>query len=233
MRKRHPLESFAYICNPIKTKTILATMRKLILVTAVALLSINAIAGNDKKQKQMEQNVIENIMTRSSVRFYADKNVEDDKVMTLVKAGMAAPSAVNKQPWHFIVVKDKNTLKTISEVTPNARMAADAPLAIIVCGDMDKVASGHARDMWIQDVSAATENILLAAHALGLGAVWTGTYPNPERQAAIAKLMKTPENIIPFCTIVIGYPDQDNKVTPKDKFKESNISYEVFGGKKQ
>jgi flavin reductase (DIM6/NTAB) family NADH-FMN oxidoreductase RutF len=140
---------------------------------------------------------------------------------------MAAPTAVNKQPWHFVVVTDKNVLSAISEATPNASMAAKAPLAIVVCGDMNKALEGGGRDFWVQDASAATENILLAAHALGLGAVWTGTYPNQERCAKIAKLLHLPQNLVPLNTIVIGYPAENP--TPKDKWNPQNVSYNYFG----
>ena len=125
--------------------------------------------------------VIENIMTRASVRSYQEKAVEKDKIVTLLKAGMAAPSAADKRPWHFVVVTDRKLLDGLAKANPNAAFAKKAPLAIVVCGDMSKTLQGGGKDFWIQDVSAASENILLAAHALGLGAVWTGTYPSPER----------------------------------------------------
>lgn len=174
--------------------------------------------------------VYNNIMTRASVRSYQDKPVEDEKIDHLLHAGMAAPSAVNLQPWHFIVVKDKATLERISQVTPNAGMAKDAPLAIVVLGDMSNEKEGMVREFWSQDASAATENILLAAHSMGLGAVWTGTYPDPKRCESISRLLKLPEHLIPFCTIVVGYPKGENK--PKDKWKPRNVSYERFRGDK-
>lgn len=160
--------------------------------------------------------VYNNIMTRTSVRSYQDKPVEKDKIEKLLRAGMAAPSAMNKQPWHFVVVTDKKELADIAEATPNASMAKDAPLAIIVCGDMTKAADGDAQQFWIQDCSAVSENILLAAHGMGLGAVWTGTYPSQERCAAIRKILGLPETMIPLNTIVIGYPD--GEAQPKDKW---------------
>ena len=203
-----------------------------ILAVALVILSCK-VAFLDKKEDSgnvdASQAAIDNIMTRTSIRAYKDTPVEKEKVDTLLKAGMAAPTAKNKQPWHFIVVTDKATLKTISEVTPNAKMAADAPLAIVVCGDMSKAMEGEGRALWAQDASAATENILLAAHAMGLGAVWTGTFPYKDRTAAITKLFSLPEGIIPFCTIVLGYPDESPK--PKDKWKPENVSYESYGNK--
>ncbi len=181
------------------------------------------------KEKQIENIVMNNILTRTSVRQYQDRSVENDKVEKLLRAGMSAPSAVNRQPWHFVVVDDKEVLGALAKANPNAGMAAKAPLAIVVCGDMNKALSGGGRDFWIQDASAATENILLAANGLGLGAVWTGTYPNMERCKDVTKVLKLPENIIPLCTIVIGYPLEQQE--PKQKFKEENISYNVYGGK--
>lgn len=187
-----------------------------------------ALAGNGKgKEQDVSEVVINNILNRTSVRSYEDRAVESDKVEKLLRAGMAAPTAVNKQPWHFIVVTDKNQLLKLSEANPNAGMAVKAPLAIVVCGDMDKALEGDAREFWIQDCSAATENILLAATGMGLGAVWTGTYPSKERCAAVAKALKLPESLIPLNTIVIGYPDTDP--TPKDKWKKENVSYNVYG----
>lgn len=185
-----------------------------------------------KAQKNgLGQTVLDNIATRVSVRSYLDKPVEEVKIEQLLRAGMAAPSAVNKQPWHFVVVTDKEQLKALAKTNPYAGMAAKAPLAIVVCGDMKKALPGKAQEFWVQDCSAATENILLAANALGLGAVWTGTYPTEERCEAVAKVLQLPKSIVPLNIIVIGYPDGKN--TPKDKWKPSNISYNTYGGEKE
>lgn len=188
-----------------------------------------AVKENGKvKELDCSEVVINNILKRTSVRSYEDRAVESEKVEKLLRAGMAAPTAVNKQPWHFIVITDKNQLQKLSEANPNAGMAAKAPLAIVVCGDMDKALEGDAREFWVQDCSAATENILLAATGMGLGAVWTGTYPSKERCAAVADVLRLPETLIPLNTIVIGYPDTEP--TPKDKWKKENISYNVYEG---
>ena len=187
-----------------------------------------AVNGNDKGNEQdASEVVLNNILNRTSVRSYQDKPVEKEKIEKLLRSGMAAPTAMNKQPWHFIVVTDKNQLQKLSEANPYAEMAAKAPLAIVVCGDMDKSLEGEAREFWVQDCSAATENILLAATGMELGAVWTGTYPSKERCAAVAKVLGLPESLIPLNTIVIGYPDKE--VTPKDKWKKENISYNMYG----
>ena len=117
---------------------------------------------------------------------------------------MAAPSARNEQPWHFIVVKDREKLAKIPEVSPHAQMARQAALAIIVCGDTEGLPRGS--EYVVQDCCNAAMNILLAAHALGLGAVWTGVYPNGERVEGIRKLFCIPQGVIPLCIIPIGHP---------------------------
>ncbi|MBO7491289.1 MAG: nitroreductase family protein [Bacteroidales bacterium] len=171
---------------------------------------------------------LDNISTRVSVRSYLDKPVEPEKVEQMLRAGMAAPSAANKQPWHFVVVTERKQLNALAKANPYASMLEKAPLAIVVCGNMDKTFEGEAREFWVQDCSAATENILLAANALGLGAVWTGTYPDAKRCKDVSAILKLPANIVPLNTIVIGYPDKENK--PKDKWDPKNISYNTYGG---
>lgn len=173
--------------------------------------------------------VVENIMTRTSIRAYTDQTVSADTIETLLRAGMAAPTAVNKQPWHFVAVTDRQKLDSIAIANPNAGMAQKAPLAIVVCGDLKKALEGHAQAYWIQDCSAATENILLAAHGLGLGAVWTGLYPTEDRVKAVSELLKLPETIVPLCAIIIGHPAESP--SPKDKWLPENVSYNEFGGK--
>lgn len=174
------------------------------------------------------QSAIENIMTRTSIRQYKNQPVEDEKIDIMLKAAMAAPTAVNLQPWHFIVITDKAVIDQLAGPRPT-----NAPLMIAVCGDTDKTTmpgrDEKLPDFWIQDVSAATENLLLAAHALGLGAVWTGAYPALDRAQEIAKVLNCPANIVPLAVVRIGYPDESP--TPKDKFKQENISYNTFGGK--
>ncbi len=198
-------------------------------VLAVALVAVSvrlAVTGDSKDSQttvDADSAVYNNIMTRTSVRSYLDKPIEDTKIQRLLHAGMAAPTAVNTQPWHFVVIKDRATLNKIAEVTPNARMAAEAPLAIVVCGNMNNEKEDIVRMFWTQDVSAATENILLQAHAMGLGAVWTGTYPDQARCDAISNLLSLPEHLTPFCTIVIGYPKGEQ--TPKDKWKPENVTF--------
>ena len=164
------------------------------------------------------------IMTRTSIRQYQDRPVEQEKVEQLLRAAMAAPTAVNKQPWHFYVLNTKEAINRLADASQRGGdMVRSAALVVVVCGDMDKALEGKAREYWIQDTSAATENLLLAAHALGLGAVWTGVYPMKERVEMTTKVLNLPENLVPLCTILIGYPAESP--TPKDKWKPENVTY--------
>lgn len=172
--------------------------------------------------------VIENIMTRTSIRDFNDTPVEDAKIETMLRASMAAPTAGNKQPWRFIVIKDRNMLNAISDNFHTMSMARKAPLAIVVCGDLNDTFPGDGTDYWIQDASAATENLLLAAHSMGLGAVWCGIYPQMQRVEKLKEMLCLPDDIIPLNVIPIGYPAQDPK--PKDKWKPGNVHFESWTG---
>ena len=174
-----------------------------------------------------KNDAMETIMTRTSIRSFTDRTVSADTVEMLLRAGMAAPTAVNKQPWHFVVIDDRAVMDSLGGNGRQSQMWKESPLAIVVCGDMDKALDGPGRDFWIQDCSAATENILLAAHALGLGAVWTGCYPIEERVANVSRVLNLPETIIPLCVIVMGYPNE--QPAPKDKWKPENVSHNEFG----
>lgn len=204
-------------------------MTKLIIMMLA--LAMTAGASAQQRTESDAQVAIKNIMTRTSVRQYTSEAVTKADIETMLRAGMAAPTAVNKQPWHFVVVTDREQLNALAAANRGTGMAAKAPLAIVVCGDMQKTLSGVAQGFWIQDCSAATENILLAANALGLGAVWTGLYPNEERAKAVRDVVKAPEHIVPLCTIVIGHPA--GQTQPKDKWKPENVSYNKFGEKAQ
>ena len=194
----------------------------IIVVLAVALLFAVIKILTTSKQAPAGSNadaVISNIMTRTSIRSFTDEPLTDSQIETLLRAGMAAPSAVNKQPWKFVVVKNKPLLQQIADSLPNTRLSS-AVCAIVVCGDMTKTLDGVARDFWIHDCSAATENILLAAHALELGAVWAGIFPNPDRVDKLRGLIDIPETQIPLCVIAIGHPAENP--TPKDKWNKEN-----------
>jgi nitroreductase len=167
--------------------------------------------------------VIQNIMTRTSIRAFTDQPVDEAIVEKILRAGMSAPTAVNRQPWAFVVVNEREQMERLREVHPYAQMLKTAQLAIVVCGDMERALPGASQAYWIQDASAATENILLAAHGLGLGAVWCGVYPNPDVLPKVKEVLGLPSSIVPLNIIPIGYPAENP--TPKDKWKPENIHY--------
>ncbi len=178
---------------------------------------------NTLEPQNVEELILNNIMTRNSVRKYIGKPIEEEKIEKVLRAGMAAPSAGNKQPWSIIVVNDKAALARLGEALPYAKMTSGADIALVVCGDLSKGFGGKESEYWIQDCSAMTENILLAAHALGLGAVWTGVYPMQERMDIVSKELGLPENVIPLNVIPMGYPD--GEIPVKDKWIPSNVRY--------
>ena len=169
---------------------------------------------------------VEAIMTRTSIRSFTDRAVSADTIEMLLRAGMAAPTAVNKQPWHFVAITDRAILDSLGGNGRQSKMWQESPLVIVVCGNLEKALEGPGQAFWVQDCSAATENILLAAHALGLGAVWTGCYPIEERVSMVSEVLGLPEHIVPLCAIVMGYPNESPE--PKDKWKPENVSYNGF-----
>lgn len=201
---------------------------KIITLTAIAIMTAGTFASccNNTCSTEIDKAsaVIDAIMTRTSVRNFTDTPVEPEKLEQLVKAGMAAPTAVNRQPWAFIVVTEREQLDNLKAVHPYAQMLGTAQAAIIVCGDMTKALDEPVKSYWIQDVSAATENILIAAHALGLGAVWTGVYPNPMVLPEVSRVLEVPDYIVPLNIIPIGYPA--GAQSPKDKWKPENVHYQ-------
>lgn len=143
------------------------------------------------------------IHTRRSIRKYQDRPVPEELVQKLLAAAMSAPSARNAQPWQFVVIDDRSMLAEIAQINPNSQMASKAPLAILVCGDL---ALEKSPGYWVVDCAAAVQNILLAAHALGLGAVWTGVYPRDRRMEGLRRLVGLPGPIVPHSLVVLGYP---------------------------
>ena len=144
---------------------------------------------------------VPDILARRSVRRYSAEPVSDEQIQTLLRAGMAAPSASNRRPWHFIVLRARVALDAFAEQHPYAKMLREAPACIVVCGD-----SSISEQYWVQDCSAATENILLAAAGMGLGGVWLGVYPNEARVAAVREIAGIPAEIMPLCGIALGWP---------------------------
>ncbi len=164
---------------------------------------------------------LKNIMTRKSVRAFTDAPVSEAQLTELVKAGMAAPSAVDTRPWDFIVVTDKTLLGQLAKYLPHAKMTAQAAAAIVVSGDLRRQHGGENSLFWLMDCSAATENILLAAEALGLGAVWTAVFPVAERVAVVRKLLGMPEHVIPLNLIPLGVPAGEPRA--KDKYNPLQV----------
>ncbi|WP_321211723.1 nitroreductase family protein [Methanothermobacter sp. DP] len=167
--------------------------------------------------------VLEAIKTRRSIRKYSKRDVPDEMLHKILEAAMCGPSAVDQRPWHFIVVKNRDMLEKIPEVHPYGAMVKDAPVAIIVCCDtsLEKFPG-----FWVQDCSIASQNILLAAHSLGLGAVWTGVYPLEDRVEGIRRLFQIPDHVIPFSVIPIGYPAEDPGT--RDLFDPERIHIEKW-----
>lgn len=169
------------------------------------------------------------IFKRTSIRKYTDKPVTKEQIELLLRAGMAAPSAKNVQPWEFVVIQKKATMFDIMKIHPYSSMLNQAPLAIAVCGNTTKIALEGVEDLWVQDCAAATQNILLEATELGLGSVWLGVYPKNEVVKELANILILPDFIVPFSLIAIGY--SENEVTPKDKFNPDRIHWEKWSGK--
>ena len=174
----------------------------------------------------MNNDLLQLIMTRTSIRAFLDRPVPDETVEQLLKAAMAAPSAKNSQPWAFVVIRDRELLEKLGNSLPNAKMTATAPVAVVICGVLDKALPGEAREYWIQDAAAATENFLLAVHALGLGAVWTGVHPISERIRIIKEALRLPDGIEPFCLIPFGYSAAPAVV--KDKWDASAVHRDIW-----
>lgn len=171
---------------------------------------------------------LEAIHTRRSVRKYTDREVPEELVTELLRAAMSAPSAVNAQPWIFVVIDDRKILDEIPTFSPYAGMCREAPVAILVCGDTTlEKAPGY----WVQDCSAAIQNILLAAHDAGLGAVWTGIYPMKDRIEGFRKAFGLPEHVFPLGLVPVGYPAQ--KPDPQDRYTEDKVYHNVYGRRKE
>lgn len=164
---------------------------------------------------------LEVIHNRKSVRHFTDQPVSKEQLETLLRAGMAAPTAANRQPWVFYVVTQRESLDLLSEKLPYAKMLSQVQAAIVVCGDMEKAGNLKDEGYWVQDCAAATQNILLAAESMGLGAVWTAAYPYNDRTEVVIKELNLPETHIPLNVIPIGYSTGED--LPKNKWDADNI----------
>ena len=172
---------------------------------------------------KMEDDKMNAIFTRRSIRKYKNEPVSDEQLEILLRAGMSAPSAMNSQNWEFVIVRDKNHLEHLSTLNPYHQMLKDAALAIIVCGNLTKIV---AKEYWIQNCSAACQNILVQANEMGLGTVWLGVAPYEDKMKRISDDLNLPEHIKPLGIISVGVPDEFKK--PQDTFKLEKIHYERF-----
>jgi nitroreductase len=166
---------------------------------------------------------IEAIMTRRSIRKYTDEQVTDDQITRILSAAMSAPTAGNQQAWEFVVITDRKVLNALPDVHPYARMLHTAPAAILVCGNLEtETKEGY----YPQDCAAATQNILLAAHALGLGAVWLGVHPRPERVTGVKRLLGIPDHVVPVSLVAIGHPDESHPRV--DRYDEKKVHRDTW-----
>jgi len=179
------------------------------------------VKGNDAAKA-----VMQNMMTRTSVRKFKQQSVEEAKIEALLRAGMASPTSGDMQPWHFVILNDKKDIEQYAASNKyHAEDIKKTPLFIFVCADTTRMAEGQGKELWVQDLSAVSENILLAAHAMGLGACWTTIYPIQKKVMGISRALHLPANLIPLNGIIIGYPDEP--LQPKDKWDEKKITWGI------
>jgi len=193
--------------------------------------SVQEGASSDSVAGDPADTVLKIIHQRKSVRKYLDKPVSKEQLVKLVRAGMAAPTAMNKQPWAFVVITERETLDKLGKSLPYAKMILQTPAAIVAAGDMKLAIEGKGKNFWVQDVSAAVQNILLAAEAMGLGAVWTGVYPREEQQKILNETLSLPEHIIPLALIPVGVPE--GVEAPKNKWDPEKVHWEKWGQNKK
>ena len=200
-------------------------MKKLMILPMATALLFGCAQNNEREQMNNSNNTtISDIMSRTSIRQFTDEGITDAEVETLLRAGMAAPSCCNIQPWHFVVVQKPEIRQQMADAFGPAKPAGKAPAVIVVCGDMQIMRESPVKDnadYWVCDACAATENILLAAHSLGLGGVWLGVWPMQNRITKLQEMLGLPDYIVPLDMIAIGHPAEAPE--PKDKWKPERI----------
>lgn len=167
----------------------------------------------------MNERFLQTIFARRSIRKYTGEPVSEEAIEILLKAAMAAPSASNRKPWQFVVVTNRETLDALAEAHRHGKMLFEAPLCVAVSGDLTEM-----ERFWVQDCSAATENLLLAATALELGSVWLGVYPRDERVAAVRQILALPDHITPLSLVSIGHPAEEKE--PRTQYNEARVHRE-------
>ncbi|MCK5136136.1 MAG: nitroreductase family protein [Bacteroidales bacterium] len=160
------------------------------------------------------------ILDRRSIRIFKDQKIDSETIKKLLTAAMYAPSAVDRQPWHFVVIDQPQLMEKIMKIHPHARMLQTASHAIVVCGDEQLQ---HDDGYWVVDCGAATQNLLLATHTLGLGACWVGLHPREERKSSFSRLLVLPSHVKPFALVALGYPDE-SKSRP-ERFHAEKVRY--------
>ncbi|SHI83586.1 nitroreductase family protein [Lutispora thermophila] len=161
------------------------------------------------------------IYTRRSIRKYENKPVTDEQINELLRAAMYAPSAGNEQPWHFVVIRDRAILDEIPKFHPYTQMLYEAPVAIVPCCDTSNLKYDGV--FWIQDMSAAIQNILLEAHSMGLGTCWCGVYPREIFMEKVSEMLSLPEHVVPVAVIAVGYPGEEREV--RERFRPERVHY--------
>ena len=196
-------------------------MPKIFNMVSGAVLATLLITSCGGSSSNAGQAVLDAISARTSIRAYQDRPVGADTVELLLRAAMSAPTARNRQPWAFIVVDDKDLLRQLADSLPYAQSAAAAPMAVVVCGVLTESQGATNAGWWVQDAAAASENLLLAAHAVGLGAVWTGVYSYEDRVRAVRNVLGLPRHVVPLNVIPIGYPAENP--APKQKWDPAKV----------
>ena len=205
------------IIRPSKNTALLLIV--LLLLTASGCIKKDKKMSTDKDIKATS--VSEVIHSRKSVRSFDDTTVSDADLEKLVRAAMASPTGKNLQPWVFYIITNNEVLKSLANDLPSAKMLGTVNSAIMVCGDLSKADTTAYRNYWVMDCSAASENILILAEAMGLGACWTAVFPYESRSEIVRKYIQMPDYHIPLNIIPVGYPTGDEK--PKDKWKPENV----------
>lgn len=221
-----------------KNKIVIVALLVVVLVLSIMQIRTNVqldnIETNDTIIAEQEQviesdfdnAVLANIYERKSVRAYTQQEVDRDILIELTRAAMAAPTAMNLQPWQFVIVDEKEVLEALGEELPYDNILNDAPAAIVVLGDMDiTYYQSDSNVFWVQDCSAASQNLLLAAESLGLGAVWTGVYPGNEKINGVREVLNLDNKFVPLNVIVIGYPTGIEE--PKDKWDQEKVMFNI------
>lgn len=203
----------------------------IILTLLLCLASCCQNSGSKNDDKSVNNTAIENILSRKSVRSFTDEAISDEQMTAMLKCAMAAPSGMDVRPWSFVVLTDKSQYDKLFEGNFNLRTFMSAAAVVAICADTTQVRKMDAdsdpvrvpNDLWRDDMGAVTENFLLAAESLGLGAVWTACYPVKERYTSLKEQLGLPSTVLPYCLVAVGHPAGENQ--PKDKFDPERIHY--------